>query len=89
MEDTNSLQSEATFLKNSILFKSIMHSLKTQAEEDIFKNSRTTEDLYFPKATLYVVNSLINQIDNLKSKHLTDKIQTSKVEDVSKNKLSF
>lgn len=72
--------SDATYLQNSIVFNALLNDLKAKAEEDIYVRARGAEDLLFPKATLYIINYLVNSVEGYKSLDKTD-TQTT-IEDV-------
>ena len=73
--------SDAVYLQDSIVFNALLNDLKAKAEEDIYVRARNAEDLLFPKATLYIINYLVNSVEGYKSLDKTD-TQTT-IEDIS------
>jgi hypothetical protein len=54
----------AQLLKDDVILNAILNNIKIAAENSL-RDSMTTEDLYFPKASLFVIGEIKNQIENL------------------------
>ena len=63
--EVQELVSGSKTLKQMEIWKQLTNELKWVANNRIYNESVTTEDLTFPKAVLYVVDVMEKKIDNL------------------------
>ena len=87
-DDIQRIQQEALMLQKSLLLKGVFDAIREKAVEDLLLNSKVTEELYFPRATLYIVDSIQAQINN-STERLLDKDTKKNYSEDRDSTLSF
>lgn len=59
------LIAEARMIKNSLLWKRIITQTKLRAQKQMFEGSKSWEDMFFGKATLYVIDLIDKRIKKI------------------------
>ncbi len=70
IDDLKQLNAEIKALEGSRIWKLLLHTTKNKAEERIFNQSVTIDDIHFGKAMLYNLSLQQSIIDVIKSKKL-------------------
>lgn len=64
---TNQAVQDANFLLNSKVMLAVLNNIKVASETHLKENCFETKDLYFPKASLYVLNEIYRQLEAISS----------------------
>ena len=70
------------FLKNKT-YQAILNNIKIAAENTLRDETYKTEDLYFPKATLFILSEINNQMESLAKLESVDREEEIKHNDIS------
>jgi hypothetical protein len=79
-DQVSGLVQEAVVFKGSPLLQGIMDSMRVQATEDLIINNKTEEDMYFPRATLYVIDTIEKQLNIIINRNLTSENNNTRLE---------